>query len=274
MKKGKSTLNIVLLSLFSLGLMACGGGSSSSSKGGSNVNNINGVVPIQRFIEDNGVLNPNPTPGSSITIALNNLPTSLSSLYPGGIDMELDIGTVIGEHMALDSHQAGDITFHRKLGNGQTSFSFYTSGGNTLDDVSENFWSFNNRGDLVWRGVFEGPNGAIVIVVDGIFNSGDGSDPFDFMSGSVWFKPWQVVGDTGINSQRCVVKNGRLDCKNPSGPLTRCWDVSLGPYDCRFNVSADSQNVTAVGNEFNQEQYTKIGEFIDLSRERTFKETY
>ena len=271
MKKGKNTLNIVLLSLLSLGLMACGSSKSSSKKDSS----TNGVIPIERFIQDNGLIGNQPnTSGSSVFIQLNNLPAEVAAQFPGGVDMELDIGTVIGEHMTLDSHQAGDITFHRRLANGQTSFSFYTSGGTTLDDVSENFWSFNSNGDLVWRGVFEGPNGAIVVVVDGVFNTGDGSDPFDFMSGSVWFKPWVVVGDTGINSQTCIVKNGRLDCKNPSSPLTRCWDVSLGPYDCRFTVSSDSQNVIATGNRFNNEEFTKIGEFINLSRERTFKETY
>jgi len=271
MKKVNTTYKLIFAGVLAVSLTACPG---SNSSGGSSGDTQITTIPIQQVVNQNttGVLSPTATSG--ILIALRGLHPSLAAAYPGGIDMELDLGTVIGVHGDLDAKQGGDITLHKKTYDDQTAYSYFTSGGNVLDDVKENFWYFNSAGKLVWRGAFEGPAGTLVVIVDGVYKSGDGNDPFDYMSGSVWFKAWTQVDDTGINSDKCYIKNGRIDCKNPSGPLVRCWDVSLGPYDCRFKVSSDSKNVTTVKNKYMQDEYVKIADFIDLSKEKTFKESY
>jgi hypothetical protein len=271
MKKGNTVYKLIFTGILTLSLAACSGSSSSS---GSSDNDKVTTVPIQQIVQNNitGVLQPTATSG--ILIALRGLHPSLAAAYPLGIDLELDLGTVTGVHGDLDAKQGGDITLHKKQSNGQVSYSYFTSGGNDISDVKENYWHYNNQGKLVWRGAFEGPAGTIVVVVDGVYKSGDGNDPFDYMSGSVWFKAWSVVDDTGISSDKCYIKNGRVDCKNPSGPLVRCWDVSLGPYDCRFTVSGDSKNVTATKNQYMQDEYVKVADFIDLSKDKTFKEAY
>ncbi|MGH1469281.1 MAG: hypothetical protein ACRBBP_10460 [Bdellovibrionales bacterium] len=265
--KKLNLLNMISLGIV-LGLMGCNK-NSSTSKSVTTVPITNVSLPDYLSGGNTGSVNSS----SAVITNLVGVHPDLAAAY-ASLDMELHIGTVIGNHTDLDANQAGDITIHKKHFNGTTSYSYFTSGGNTVDDVKENYWSYNSSGKLVWRGVFEGPTGTLVVVVDGIYESGDGNDPFDYMSGSVWYRPWPVVADTGINSDKCYVKNGRLDCKNPAGPLVRCWDVSLGPYDCRFNVSADSKTVTAIGNEYADEPYTKVADFINLSKERTFKETY
>lgn len=263
MKKG--TLIKCILLIAAMGLTSCGKTSSS----GSSITTVNPtLIAIENYVT---VSDSDST--SSIKIQLLNLHSDLDSIY-SGIDMELNLGTVIGNHTDLDANQGGDITLHKTNSSGTVSYSYFTSGGNTLQDVKENYWSYNSNNKLVWRGVFEGPTGVLVVVVDGVYSSGDGSDPYDYMSGSIWYMPWQVVADTGINSNKCYVKNGRLDCKNPAAPPTRCWDVSLGPYDCRFTVSANSQNVTATGNQYMTQDYTKVATFINLSKESTFKESY
>ncbi len=250
-------------------MMGCGKiGSSSNPVTTLPDSNITPVSPSD-FIDDS--INQS---SGTITTRLISLHPSLATTY-SNIDMELNIGTVIGNHTDLDANQGGDIVFHKRHNNGGgISYSYFTSGGNTLDDVKENYWSYNSEGKLVWRGVFEGPGGALVIVVDGVYESGDGNDPFDYMSGSIWYRPWPIVSAHNAASNACVYKNGRLDCKNPSGPLVRCWDVSIGPYDCRFSVSDDSQTVSTVGNDYTEGGFIKIAEFYDLSRERTFKESY
>ncbi len=245
-------------------LIGCDNGSESNSITTVPITQVNLSDHIRNNINENS---------SSVLTKLLQLHEDLDEEY-SRLDMELNIGTVVGNHENIDAKQGGDIVIHKNHRNGEKSYSYFTSGGNHLNDVKENYWSYNLDDRLVWKGVFEGPTGTLVVVVDGVYESGDGNDPFDAMSGSVWFRPWPIVENTGINPNKCYIKDGRLDCKNPAGPLRRCWDISLGPYDCRFTVSEDSQMVTAIGNKESSQPYTKVAEFINLSREKTFKETY
>jgi hypothetical protein len=265
MKKGK-VIYILFIGL-ALALSGCGEKSSSKSKSVTTIPVDVTQVDLPDYVFDGG------SSSDSIRITLINLHPDLAEIYRG-IDMELSMGTVIGNHNDLDANQAGDIVLHKMGRDGSRTQSFFTSGGTTYEDVRENYWYYNTDGKLVWRGAFEGPTGTLVVVVDGVYKSGDGNDPYDYMSGSLWYMPWPIVEGAVSTAGGCYVKDGRLDCKNPSGPLTRCWDVSIGPYDCRFDVSGDSKNVTALGNEYTENQYYKIAEFINLSRENTFKESY
>ena len=187
------------------------------------------------------------------------------------VKLKIDIGEVMGN--GLDTLFGGDVWAY--LDDGRTkSVELFTSGGNTREDVQENYWYYSDTNRKIWRGVFEGGlrGAALVIVIDGVYNSGDGSPEFDLMSGSVWLRRSPIVLDPGVSERPCSGKDG--DCKNPSGPLVRCWNVSLGPYDCRFDVSDDGQDVEAIGNRYSDEEYVKVGTFDDLSKKDTFKEVY
>lgn len=264
-------LNLFSIVVFamSFALMGCGNTGSSSRP----VTTVDGdvfTIPIGTDLD----VNPFEGYGGTVTTQLLNIHPGLLNYFTAA-SMELDLGTVIGNHTDLDANQGGDLVIHKLNVDGSRSYSFFTSGGNTLEDVRENYWSYNIEGKLVWRGVFEGPTGSLVVVVDGVYESGDGNDPFDYMSGSVWFRPWPVVSQYNASSNTCVMTAGGIcDYRNPSGTMTRCWDVSIGPYDCRFSVSADSKTVSTTGNAYATGEYYKVADFIDLSREETFKESY
>lgn len=263
----------VLLALI-FSLSSCGKSSSKNvgSSKGTAVTTVPPVMPGKPGSKDPAKPQP-PVTDQTVRVDLLNLHPDLAAYYES-ISLEIHLGVVIGTFGSDDAKFGGDIIVHKKKKGGTLSYSYFTSGGSTLEDVKENYWYRNADNKLVWRGVFEGPNGALVLIVDGVYQSGDGSDPYDYMSGSIWFRQWPRVADTGVNSDKCYLKDGRVDCKNPSGPLVRCWDVSLGPYDCRFNVSSDSKNVSIIGNKYSEEPYIKIGTFINLSKDKTFKENY
>ena len=127
----------------------------------------------------------------------------------------------------------------------------------------------------MWRGIFQGRYGALVMVVDDVFMNGDGAGPEDTMGGSIWFRPWQVLSNKTLPTHNCVLNSqGLWDCKNQSAPIRQCWYISRGPYDCRFNISSDGKLVTRLANYSNDTDWVKIGTFNDLNKSKTFHETY
>lgn len=267
MKKGLHILILIGLTSFMYG---CGENKTSSvstqNQGGSS---RGGLPPVDyRDLEDGDFENRQ----VSFELDLDSELTGYDS-----VELMVDIGEVMGN--GLDTLYGGDVLAYVDYSNGSQAIRFFSSGGNTRADVEENYWYYSRTNRKIWRGVFEGPQGALIIVIDGVYSSGDGSPEFDLMSGSVWIKPWPVVSDPGVSERPCVVKeDGRVDCKNPSGPLVRCWNVSLGPYDCRFNISDDGQVVesdySSPNNPYAYGEYIKLGTFDDLSKRDTFKEEY
>jgi len=262
MKHGLHILILIGLTSFTFG---CGESSSSVTTTRNNGSSRGGLPPIDiRDLEDGGFEN------RQISFELD-LDAGLAGY--DSIELQVDLGEVMGN--GLDTLYGGDVLAYVDYSNGDEAIRFFSSGGSIREDVQENYWYYSRTGQKIWRGVFEGPRGALIIVIDGVYSSGDGSPEFDLMSGSVWLRPWPVVTDPGVSERPCVVKeDGRVDCKNPSGPLVRCWNVSLGPYDCRFNISDDGQEVDATGNRYADQEYIKLGTFDDLSKKDTFNEVY
>jgi len=273
MKKGIHILLVTLLSSFMFG---CGENTGSVSTNSDN-SSRSGIPPIDfRDLEGNGFSN------RSTSISLD-LDENLAGY--NAIDLQVDLGTVFGN--GLDAKFGGDIIAYVDYANGDEGLRFFTTGGNVEEDVQENFWYYSRDNKLIWRGVFEGPRGALIIVIDGVFSSGDGNEARDLMSGSVWLRPWPVVTEpvcfTNSRGEEvcdrvdrpCVINSdGRTDCKNPNAPPARCWNVSLGPYDCRFDISDDGQVVEALGNIYADQNYIKLGTFDDLSRQEVFRADY
>lgn len=142
--------------------------------------------------------------------------------------------------------------------NGRTRsavLSTYHPHGTGVSDASKNIW-FTYNGQSVWHGFFQDVYGAVVVVIDNAFGLGDG-DPAAAVSGSIWF---QNFGYTGA----------------PQGPLQMCWNISMGPYDCRtFIVGGQVQTTSALypnnyGNNSNppRQPYRKIGEFYNMPRQQ------
>ena len=127
------------------------------------------------------------------------------------------------------------------------SYQGYFTSGTTKKEVKYNIWfTKNNKG--VWHGFFEDFLGAIVVVIDDVIDLGDGNGPDDKVGGSVWFKNFGLT--------------------YAPHPPTRCWFVSIGPYDCRAWKSGDGVNTTKAINP--DSGYVKLGEFEDLSLEDAF----
>ncbi len=129
-----------------------------------------------------------------------------------------------------------------------------------VSDSSKNVW-FTWNGNQVWHGFFQDRYGAVVVVIDDALNLGDGS-PAELIGGEVWFQNFEYYMGYG-----------------PQGPLKMCWQINLGPYDCRtFIVGSGSSayvdtysalypNNSDIGNTSNDRPlYKKLGEFYGMPR--------
>ncbi len=93
--------------------------------------------------------------------------------------------------------------------------------------------------------------GAVIIVIDQFIGTGDGQPP-ELVGGSIWFQNFN-----------------RNSPANPfQGPNKMCWQVTLGPYDCRTNISGGfGSAVDPSGKGPNAANlYQKLGVFSNLSR--------
>ena len=123
----------------------------------------------------------------------------------------------------------------------------YFGSGTSKKEVKYNIW-FQKDGKKVWHGFFEDFIGAIVVVIDEVVDLGDGGGIDDKVNGSVWFKNFEFT--------------------YAPHPPTRCWFVSLGPYDCRAWKSGQGVNTTEAVNP--DRGYKKLGTFIGLSVKDAF----
>jgi hypothetical protein len=112
----------------------------------------------------------------------------------------------------------------------------------------------NQNGKSIYKGFFQDSYGAVVLIVDKLLSQGDGQ-PGEFMGGSIWFQ----------NFNRYY----------PNAPLQgnekMCWEISMGPYDCRTFLIGDTVSVSSSyypnnkGPNANM-NYTKLGDFNGISK--------
>lgn len=81
-----------------------------------------------------------------------------------------------------------------------------------------------------FHGFFEDPYGAVMIVIDGSLNLGDGQAQTS-LSGEIWFKNFAT--------------SSTLFGTAPKSPSVPCWFIENGPYDCRTFLTNDG---SATGN--------------------------
>ena len=105
------------------------------------------------------------------------------------------------------------------------------------------------NGQKVWHGVFDDFYfGALVVVIDGVSDLGDGQGAQDLVSGTVWMKNFAAT--------------------RAPHPPTYCWFVSFGPFDCRPWPVGEGMNTFASKDP--QGGYVKLGTFSGLSLRAAF----
>lgn len=258
----------VLVTMLTLALMGCGGGFKASDSGPSTGGGLGDPV---------GPIPGNPGPPSyedGAGVYLRNMSAEVTAVYPK-VYFHADLGNVAGTPGTATMRQGGSISLTFEKSNGQKVNRHFSTGGSTYASLENNFWTIKKSGEPMWRGIFQGEYGALIVIVDGVHLAGDGLGPEDTMAGSVWFRKWQVLSEAKLPTHECRLNSqGLWDCKNQSAPLRQCWYVSRGPYDCRFQISLDGKLVTRLANASNDTEWVKIGEFTDLNKSKTFHETY
>jgi hypothetical protein len=123
----------------------------------------------------------------------------------------------------------------------------YFTAGHSEAESQYNKW-FTKSGKKVWHGFFEDYLGAIVVVIDGVTDLGDGGTADQTATGSVWFKNFGYT--------------------YAPRPPAWCWFVSLGPYDCRAWKDGNGVATTRSVNPDNG--YKKLGTFSGLDLNGAF----
>ena len=82
-----------------------------------------------------------------------------------------------------------------------------------------NKW-YQENGQWVYKGFFQSAYGAIVLIINNSSGTGDGSGS-QLLSGEIWYQNFEM-GPPYNNEQ---------------GPYKMCWEISMGPFDCRSFLS-------------------------------------
>lgn len=126
-------------------------------------------------------------------------------------------------------------------------------------DVQHNVW-FEDDGDEVFHAFFEDEYGAVILVVDGTTDLGDGIQSGK-LSGSIWYK----------NFQHSDAPNPSYECLPGFGcPDTRCWFIEIGPYECRSFLVNDEIRTTSM--VYPNNDFKILASFSQLIREDAFLE--
>ena len=202
---------------------------------------------------------PTPDPGatgdtSGATVSLNVTGSALSSFFfqsppnnPTNVRFKMKIGPETQGY-------SGEVTISFLDGGVQRSATMSTThpwSGHS--DPTKNVWS-NFGGKVAWHGFFQDYYGAVVVVIDQSAGLGDGSA--SLVGGSVWFQNF----------------DGALP---PEGPARMCWEIQIGPYDCRTFISGgtgdngytDTASSLYPNNHGDDRPaYRKLGDFLGLNK--------
>lgn len=110
-------------------------------------------------------------------------------------------------------------------------------------EAEYNYW-FNYQGKTVYNGFFQDSIGAVVLVIDGTQNQGDGQGG-GLVSGSLWYRNY-------------------VQSLSPQSYLRKCWFIYLGPYDCR------SGTVIQKSSPYPSDGYKLLGTFTGLDMNKAF----
>lgn len=116
-------------------------------------------------------------------------------------------------------------------------------------DTIYNRW-FTFGGKQVFHAFVSDDVGAVVLVIDGGTNLGDGGG-YSTVSGSLWFKNFQITQAT-------------------ERPDERCWFIFGGPYQCRTFLYNGQVNTTSTLYPSANDGYIKLGTFSGIDKVKAF----
>lgn len=245
--------------LFSFFVAGCGGmQSGSDSSGGSD--------------SGSGSRNPPPidfnNPGSSVKLVTSNAILRDYSGHPVNLTEDASKNVLVDLEIQMTNSQT--VNFAGKYA-GYMTISYTSNGvfynadlwtGSVDRDIQYNYWYTDSAsGRRIFHGFFEDrypPQdrsttnwGGIILVVDQAASLGDGRAPTS-LGGSVWYRNFLQGG-----------------LYNPYKPDTRCWFISIGPFDCRAWVGSDG-NINPTGTPYPGSGYKMLGTFDGLDAADSF----
>ncbi len=123
------------------------------------------------------------------------------------------------------------------------------------DYPGDNKWVKVTKKKKMFQSILEDEFGAIAFIIEKTENLGDGITS-DKVSGSVWYK-----------------NHGTTNA--PTNPTdTPCWEIEMGPYDCRASFSGNPLEPHAKNDHdssVDPTEYKKLGTFSGLSRSAAMK---
>lgn len=145
------------------------------------------------------------------------------------------------------SAYGGVITVSYK-DNGYLEEGYFTSG-SSEKEVQYNIWQHKD-GKFAYHGFFEDFLGGVILVIDEWIDLGDGKNADNQIGGRLYFKNFNITSYTAPH------------------PPTRCWFVSLGPYDCRAWKTNRGVDTTRAINP--DSDYLELGSFTGMNLGEAF----
>jgi hypothetical protein len=189
--------------------------------------------------------------GSTVSLTLNGGAATLAELFFNSIP-----NNPTNVRVNIDLRRNSESVIVSYFDSGRKVEAAFGTVHPTNPNVSNSMYNgwVNQDGKSVWKGFFQDQYGAIVLIIDRMLSTGDGS-PAKFVGGSIWFQNFNQY-----------YPNNPLQ-----GPLKMCWEISLGPYDCRSFLIGNYVNMissalpTTRGPD-KQVSYKKLGEFNGMAR--------
>lgn len=261
--KSQNSTALALIYLVFLFLVAgCGGRKSSddsSGGGGSGSSQSRSPPPI-----DISNL------GSSVKLVSTNAIVADYSGHPVNLPEDASKNVLVDPDVQMTNSQT--VNFAGKYA-GYLTISYTSNGvyheanlwtGSVDKDIQYNYWYTDSASQRrIFHGVFEDRYalpcdkidqtnwGGIILVIDQAASLGDGQAPKS-LGESVWYRNFP--------------KGGWI---NPDKQDTRCWFISLGPYDCRAWVGSDG-NINPTDSVYPNSGYKMLVAFVGLDAADSF----
>lgn len=152
----------------------------------------------------------------------------------------------INVNLTKSGNGYGGVVTISYVDNGRQEQGYFTSG-SSEKEVQYNIWQHKD-GLYAYHGFFEDFIGGLVLVIDQWVDLGDGKGPENRVGGKVYFK--------------------NFDMTYAPHPPTRCWFVSLGPYDCRaWKTDRGVDTTRAI---YPDSGYLELGSFTGMKLNEAF----
>jgi hypothetical protein len=266
------TLTQTLMSIgLALSLLSCAGenGFKAAQNGGNGPGTENRLIPNV----DSNLINPDMEdywsnyPGASVSFTPDSLTTFNEYVATHPLNNPKNFRLYLDLYNVGNQRWGGYVVIGYR-DNGQIfsgNFSTFNPNGTTHNRVSYKDWyknlpneEFNQwfyfQGKKVFHGFFQDAYGAIIIVIDGGIDLGDGQSMTD-LTGSVWFKNFKLAP-----APQFMGNDGE-----------QCWFLlPPSPYECgTFKDSSGRVNTTS--SLYPSNGYKRLGTFSGLKLEKAFR---